>query len=1176
MLDCRAPGDEWEQMVICGKCGAENSAGHAFCSTCGQPLEVVCQTCNTPNESGNKFCFNCGAPLATEEVAKSDAGVSEGAVAERRFVSVVFADLVGFTTFSESRDPEDVRAMLTAYYERCREIIARYGGVTDKFIGDAVMGVWGAAAAHEDDAERATRAALELVDMVVGLGAEIGVEDLAARAGVLSGEAAVGPGGNEQGLVVGDLVNTASRLQSIAPSGGVFVGESTRDLVGSAIAFAPIGEQLVKGKAIPVAAYQALRVLANSSHGNSGKLGEGPFIGREDELRLLKDQLHAAGRERRGRLVSIVGEGGIGKTRISRELLRYIEGIAEDIYYHSGRSPSYGEGVTFWALGEMVRQRAGISEGDDESKSRMKLRTAVAEFVPDEEDQRWMEPRLAALIGLADMPTGDRAELYAAFRTYFQRIAERGTVLMVFEDLHWADDALMDFIEELVERTTQYPILVISLARPELLERRLGWGSSRKRTLSMHLGRLDQDDMHLLVSGLVPGLPDSMVERIAERTAGVPLHEVEFVRMMLNSGRLVQEGRTFRLTDEDEELSIPDSVQAIIGARLDRLGSDELGILKDAAVLGLSFTAEDLAALRKRDSEGIEPILHDLVRREILEFDEDPRSPERGQYRFVQSLILEVAYGRLSKVERASRHLEVAERFEERGDIELAGVIASHYASAVASDPRNGELLDRARTAVVGAADRANNLRSHEQAAGLYLQAISMTNDPSESAVLGVAATGSYENAGRSDKAEETIAEVLAWYRSVDDTRGIVVASTQLAAILSGTFAAERAVDAILPVFEAVPETPDETWARLASETSRALALAGRGEDSIAVIDSALPVMEELGLIEVLADALINRGTALSWVGRSIEAGATLRGAAELAKQHDMTLVQLRALNNIVATAQTDTLRDRATVRTIEELVERSGDLGWLHRSWFFGAHTLFGDGDLDAALEMIGRSDDVELSRYWRDQFEQADLRIRNVRDGFDEDRSEQLLQSTEKYIDSPDPQLREWSRVEKAWAMFDAGHFEYSSQLELTENENLSYPFMYEPLLAAAAWIGAVESLHTLENQFKSQTTRGRVSQGLGHFADALLAALTQDEGTAESSYRAAADLWEDTGVPMYLAVMRAVFAKSIGLDHPVGFEAGTLARQFFEDHNTRIYLDLLADGLPSSGTGESAFAV
>lgn len=648
-------------MTECGNCGAENPPGHAFCSSCGTALARVCPSCATPNDPANRFCFNCGTALAdttsdaqTPRTAPVDPVRDAG---ERRLVSVVFADLVGFTTFSEHRDPEDVRSMLTRYYERCREIIDRHGGTTDKFIGDAVMGVWGAAAAHEDDAERATRAALELVDMVAGLGAELEIPELAARAGVLSGEASVGSGGNEQGLVVGDLVNTASRLQSIAEPGTVFVGETTKDLVGAAIEFKAFGDRNVKGKDVAVGVYQAMRVVAISTPRRGGELAEGPFVGRDDELRLLKDQLHATGREGRARMVSIIGEGGIGKTRLSQELVRYIDGIKDDIYYHNGRSPSYGDGVTFWALGEMIRKRAGIVEGEDATKSRLKLRTMVADFTPDDDDVKWIEPRLAAVIGLAPTPPGDRSELFGALRSFFQSVANRGTVLMVFEDLHWADDGLLDFIEELVERTTNHPILVLCLTRPELLERRPTWGAGRKRTLTMHLSRLDEDSMRVLVAGLAPGIPDSVVERIADRTAGVPLHAVEFVRMLLNTGQLVPEGDRFVFTGSGEDLSIPDTVNAIIGARLDRLQPNELAIIQDAAVLGLSFTLTDVAGMRDMPTGEVEPVLRDLIRREILEVDEDPRSPERGQYRFVQGLIREVAYGRLSKSERVSRHV---------------------------------------------------------------------------------------------------------------------------------------------------------------------------------------------------------------------------------------------------------------------------------------------------------------------------------------------------------------------------------------------------------------------------------------------------------------------------------------------------------------------------------------
>jgi len=369
---------------------------------------------------------------------------------------------------------------------------------------------------------------------------------------------------------------------------------------------------------------------------------------------------------------------------------------------------------------------------------------------------------------------------------------------------------------------------------------------------------------------------------------------------------------------------------------------------------------------------------------------------------------------------------------EGRGDIELAGVIAGHYASAVASDPENGELLDRARDAVVGAAERANSLRSTEQAAGLYLQAISMTDDPSQKASLQIAAAASYDDAGLSDGAQELVNEALAWYRSADISSGVVVASTQLASILSGNFEAQGAVDAIVPVFESTPASVDETWARLASETSRALALAGRGEESVAVTDRALPVMEELDLIEELVNTLINRGTALAWMGRWLEGSATLGGAAELAKQHELTLVQLRALNNLRAVTDTDTLNHPATDLAIEELVERSGNLSWLYRLWFTTAEARYGSGDLDEALELIERSESVKLPEFFRDAFEAMNLRIRNLRNGFDDDRSRQGIALMDKFVDSSDPQTREMNIVGKAWATFDAGQFALCSQTD------------------------------------------------------------------------------------------------------------------------------------------------
>ena len=328
-------------------------------------------------------------------------------VAERRLVSVLFADLVGFTTLSETRDAEQVRDLLSRYFESARQIIGAYGGTVEKFIGDAVMAVWGAPTAFEDDAERAVRSALDLVAAVGAMGDEIGAE-LELRAGVLTGEAAVTLGATNQGMVAGDLVNTASRLQSVAPPGTVLVGEATLKAAADAIAFEPAGEHVLKGKAAPVPAFRALRVVAQRGGVGRSEQLEAPFVGRGPELRMLKDFHLATGEERRPRLVSIIGQGGIGKSRLVWEFLKYIDGVTEVVYWHQGRSPAYGEGISFWALAEMVRSRARITEADDPASQRTKLAASLSEWVTDEAERRWIEPRLLQLLGLdARRPMSD-------------------------------------------------------------------------------------------------------------------------------------------------------------------------------------------------------------------------------------------------------------------------------------------------------------------------------------------------------------------------------------------------------------------------------------------------------------------------------------------------------------------------------------------------------------------------------------------------------------------------------------------------------------------------------------------------------------------------------------------------------------------------------------------------
>ena len=555
--------------------------------------------------------------------------------------------------------------------------------------------------------------------------------------GVLTGEAAVTLGATNQGMVAGDLVNTASRLQSAAASGTVLVGEATYQAADKAIVFEEAGEQTLKGKASPVPAWRAVRVVSERGGRNRSDALEAPFVGRADELRLLKDLYHATTREERPRLVSVIGAAGIGKTRLAWEFLKYIDGVLETVLWHDGRSPAYGEGITFWALGEMVRGRCGLLETDDESTTRTKVAATIAEYVPDVDERRWIEAALLTLLGI-ESGIGSE-QLFGAWRTFFERLATTGPVVMVFEDFHLADSGLIDFVDHLLDWSRTVPIYVVTLARPELMDRRPGWGMGKRAFTSIYLEPLDDGAMRELLAGLVPGLPDVTSRAIVARADGIPLYAVETVRMLLADGRLAIEDGAYRPVGDLTSLAVPATLTALIASRLDALEPGERTLVSDAAVLGQSFTIEGLAAVSGREPATMTSPLTALVRREILELRADPRSPERGQYAFVQALIREVAYGTLAKSDRKVRHLAAARYFESLGSDELAGALAGHYLAAHANAPEGPEreaLASQARIALRAGAERAAGLGAHDQAISLCEQALTVTSDPADEAAF--------------------------------------------------------------------------------------------------------------------------------------------------------------------------------------------------------------------------------------------------------------------------------------------------------------------------------------------------------------------------------------------------------------------------------------------------------
>ncbi len=1120
--------------MICTKCGTENRVGAKFCMECASPLAAPCPTCGASNLPAAKFCSECAtpltagatpAPLAAAPFASTPPGTLAAAssathpaaapstTAERRLVSILFTDLVGFTPFAEERDSEEVREMLTRYFDLATEIITRYGGTVEKFIGDAVMAVWGTPTAREDDAERSVRAALDLVAAVGAVGPGI-----SARAGVLTGEAAVTLGATNQGMVAGDLVNTAARIQSVAQPGTVLVGEATHRAASSAIAFEEAGAESLKGKTAPVPVWRATRVVAERGGRGRTDTLEAPFVGRDDELRLIKDLYHATVREGRTRLISIMGTGGIGKSRLAWEFEKYLDGIVGAAWWHRGRSPAYGEGITFWALSEMIRGRAGLAETDDQAATRTAITAMLAEHVPDEDERRWIEPAMLSLLGVE---TGIASEqLFGAWRTFFERLAATAPVILVFEDLHWADDGTLDFVDHLQEWSRNIPLYIVTLARPELLDRRSDWGAAKRSFTSVHLEPLPVEAMDQLLQGLVPGLATGAREAIVARADGVPLYAVETVRMLLAQGRLVVEDGVYRPVDDLSDLAVPETLTGLISARLDELDASDRGLLADAAVLGQSFSLAGVAAIAGTAPDVVEPRLRGLVRRELLVEEADPRSPERGQYAFVQALIREVAYNTLAKRDRQTRHMAAARFFESLGTDELAGALAGHYLAAheyATEGPEADALAAQARVALRGAAERAAALGSHAQSITFIDHALAVSPGAADRAELHERARISALEGLDAEVAERHALGALEARRELADRVGIAQATAAYAETV-GTFSSDN--DRLLEISEpAWEEYSDLEGTAVGVRLLLALARSHVGRDDaqgLVLLERMLPVAERLDLLPETAHALSTMAGILYRMDRPRQALITLRGTHAMAVANGLVEVDRNTRTSLTFYEQFADPRAGLTMaKEGLEIASRRGSLiyGFLMVGNACSCAIRIGEWDWAAALidEWLANDSGFE---YFVEMYVYRAI-LTSMRGG---DPSDDLAEA-ERLAPAikGDTQYLSYVAWGRAWAAFTKGEFDEARRQAVSGAETTNYfASISLPLGARASlWAGDVAAGGAILDQINGLVGRGRAIALDAVTMRAGLAAREGRRADAIAGYREALRGWRQLGL-------------------------------------------------------------
>ena len=796
---------------------------------------------------------------------------------ERKVVTALFCDLVGFTSQAEEMDPEDVASVLAPYHARLKEELERFGGTVEKFIGDAVMALFGAPVSHEDDPERAVRAALAIRGFAVQDGLEL-------RIGIATGEALVTldarPDAGET-MATGDVVNTAARLQANAPVNGILVSEKTFQATGESIEFREAEAVSAKGKASPVVVWEAVA----ASTGVTPERGHATeLVGRQRELDLLRGVLERVRVEREPQLVTLIGVPGIGKSRLVHELA--LE--TEDVEWHHGRCLPYGDGVTFRALGEIVRSLLGVRDGDTVAAVEGKLEGAVAD--------EWVRSHLRPLLGLEPAGAGGDGpeEAYVAWRSFLETCAADAPITTVFEDLHWADDVLLDFIDHLVDWAGGVGLFVVCTSRPELLEGRPAWGGGKTNASTISLAALSDEETGRLVSSLVgrPLMAADVQSALLVRAGGNPLYAEQFALL---------------LADRDDAVELPETVQGLIAARIDLLAPEQKTLLQDAAVVGRTFWLGSVAATSGVDARAAEVGLHALERKGFVRRERATSLAGQTEYTFQHVLVGDVAYGQIPRPVRSDKHRLAGEWISsvaEEGD--TAELRAHHYGEALAlaraARVETAPLETPARLAFRDAGDRAFELSAYAPAARLYERALELSPDSGLDHGQLLFARARAVHFGVDDARFELFDEARDALLGAGEIEAAAEAESLGALAVRnagrGLDALERARAAVALV-EGRPESRPKTY--VIANSARLLAvLAFEYDEAIRVARLALAAARELGLRDLEAHCLNTIGVAR--VGLWDVDGITdLEESLRIGLEHCTPFEILRIYNNLAS-----------------------------------------------------------------------------------------------------------------------------------------------------------------------------------------------------------------------------------------------------------------------------------